>query len=163
MMRSWIGKHYPHILLTASSAACLTIVLASPDRGHAPRYVWPDQKQADHASHNDTTIQKKQTPVRSLAEILQQARVRLEQLQRDQAHPQDKPNDAQTHLTTASEDASQHQTARRRSMTFLPKANNPFAGPMPQYANVSDLLAWRAPDALLAREYVVLAFGEVGQ
>ena len=38
MMRSWIKNHYPHLLLAASSAAWLAIVLFSADHGHRPGY-----------------------------------------------------------------------------------------------------------------------------
>jgi hypothetical protein len=163
MMRTWISKYYPHVLLLTSAAACLAIVLAAPQRGHTPSYVWPSQKEARLPSAKHTAVQINRFEVRSLAEILQQANARLQRLNQNQSEAHDELNNEQTSLAADNEDAPQRRMVRRQDIAALPEVSDPFYRPFDEYIDVSDPLAWRRPDRIAPREYLILAYGEVGQ
>ncbi len=164
MMRSWINNHIPHALLLTGSAACLTLALSSPQDGYTPSHLLSSQEQAEQMTQDRyPAYMDAQGNTRSLAEIIQQARARMQRLQQNQSEIQDDIDPAQNPLAILSEDAQHRRMVKRKDVTALPKANDPFNVSTPDYVIAADPLAWHRPDVVQTHEYTILGYGEVGQ
>jgi PEP-CTERM motif len=164
MMRPKISMYLPHTLLLAGSAACLAFALGSPQDGNIPNNFKPHQEQAEqitqdlrHRSYMDA-----QGNTRSLAEVLQQARARLDRIQQNQSKTKDDAHPAQKPLAMIDSDTTHNRMAKNKDAASLPQKTDPHSAPTVEYVGTQDPLAWRRPDALEAREYTVLEFGEIG-
>jgi hypothetical protein len=163
MWRTWTRQYYPHALLVASAAVCLMLTPSSPTGQTPDRYAPGAGPQVQTHATDDAPYFHSQAKTRSLADILEQARIRYLRAHRTLPEELELDEVLQTTTNVALADTPERRMVRRQDVVALAPVRDRFGTPDGEYASAGDPLTWQAPDALPQRMYDILEFGEVGE
>ncbi|MEZ6192616.1 MAG: PEP-CTERM sorting domain-containing protein [Phycisphaerales bacterium] len=163
MQRNVLADYYPHALLALAATVSLCFVMSRPSIS-GPRPVHPTASL--HEADADDPVEARyfdaRIKTRSLAEVLENARLRYDLL-RDK--PSDSPDqtESQNIIPTIGETeiTPRRMLSKQDTRSLAPAVKNTDVKNI-GYVSATDPTLWGAPEALPQREYDILAYGEIG-
>lgn len=165
MTRSRIYQHVPHALLLTGAVVGLSLTSGASQDTHAPAGAMQGSVQTEpqHATEYGRPYMDAEGDTRSIGEIIRQVRARMDSLKKSQESVASDTAEMQAPLSSLIEQLEHRRMVRHRDVEALPKAKPTMPVLAVEYTPNAGAFAPQAPDALAAREYRVLGFGEVGQ
>ncbi len=162
MTRSSIYQHLPHALLLAAAAVGLSLTSGAPTDIHTPQLsIQADTVELPDLPYNRSYMDAR-GDTRSLADIIRQARIRINALQRSQADDAEQTADHPTPLASLMTEPQHRRMVRRQDIVALPTAEHRSNTLVAEYVGGTAPLTWQPPESIAEREYTVLEFGALG-